>query len=452
MLERVSRMRPEGYRRVGERRGDLAVELGIVDLAVRGIVERIVVRSETFAVGERLLLVHLGPKNRICACAFGLNGGDEFLHRAFQLRGVDDKRQQPEAVLALFRVHRHVLDERMSLKSLDKRLAELFALRKVPLVEALEFAETDRALDFRHAEVVADAAVDVKLLAFHLEKVELGADVVAVIAHRADLPREIVVVAADHAAFAAGREMLGLAEREAGNRSEGAGLLPLVFAAEALGAVFDDRKLVLLGDLENRIHIRDDAVEVDDDDRLGAFGDGRFDLLRIDEVVGADVDEHRKRARLQRAEGRGDERIGSADHFVAGADAERGERDMERGRSVGYADRVPDPEPLRPFGLEFHSDRAGPVVDLSGMKDVKHPLVRFLVELRPGGKPFVPHHLAAVDRELAGRVFNRRALLGLCACALAFSRHFFTPVFVDVNHVVPRSRIELTVPPLSRAS
>ena len=392
-------MRPEGDRRIRERMRDLAVELRVVDLAVRGIAERIVAAAEALLLGIRLFLVHLRPQHRVRAGALGLDGGDELLHRAFQLGGIDHERDEPEAVLALRRIDREVLDERMALEALDERLAELLALRKVPLVEAGELAEADRALDLRHAEVVADAAVDVELLALHLEEVELRAHVIAVVAHRTALPGEVVVVAADHAAFAARREVLGLAEREAADRADRARLLALVLAAEALRAVLNHVEIVLLRNLHDRIHVRDHAVEVDDDDRLRALRDALLDLLRVEQVVRADVAEHRERARLQGAERGRDEGVGCADHLVTRADAERGERHVERRRTVRDGDRILHAEPLGPRLLELHADRAGPIVDLAGVEDVEHLLVRLAVELRPSRERLLEHLGSAVDRK-----------------------------------------------------
>ena len=161
-------MRPERNRGIGKRVRHLAVELGVVDLAVRRILERIAAAAEALLLGERLFLVHLGPQDGVRTRTLGLDRRDELLHRAFQLRGVEDERNEPERVLTVLRVDRSVLDERMALEALHERLAEFLALRQVPLVEATELAEAYHALDLRHAEVVADATVDVELLAFHL--------------------------------------------------------------------------------------------------------------------------------------------------------------------------------------------------------------------------------------------------------------------------------------------
>ena len=55
------------------------------------------------------------------------------------------------------------------------------------------------------------------------------------------------------------------------------------------------------------------------EDGAGARGDGRFDQLRIDvEGQRVDVHEHRRRAAIADAVGRGDEGMADRDHLVAG--------------------------------------------------------------------------------------------------------------------------------------
>lgn len=160
--------------------------------------------------------------------------------------------------------------------------------------------------------------MNVELFAFHFKQVELCLNVIAVVAEGAELPCEVIVVCDDHAAFAAGREVFALAEAEAADIADGSGFFALVDAAEALCAVFDNLEVVLLGDLHDRIHVGDDTVEVDNDNRFCAFCDEGLNRLGVNRVVRRNVREYGEGACLKRAEAGGDETVGGADDFVAG--------------------------------------------------------------------------------------------------------------------------------------
>ena len=70
-----------------------------------------------------------------------------------------------------------------------------------------------------------------------------------------------------------------------------------------------------------------------------------FSSIRVDvDVVGlrVDVDEHDLRPGHLDRLGRGDEAVGDGDDLVAGADAERLQRDEERVGAVRHADAVVD--------------------------------------------------------------------------------------------------------------
>jgi hypothetical protein len=79
-----------------------------------------------------------------------------------------------------------------------------------------------------------------------------------------------VVVREAHPPIAVAAEGFCREEGGAGDLAEGAGLFPLVHAAEGLGCVLDDRQAVALGDGGDRVVIRREAEEVDGDDRAGA--------------------------------------------------------------------------------------------------------------------------------------------------------------------------------------
>ena len=67
--------------------------------------------------------------------------------------------------------------------------------------------------------------------------------------------------------------------------------------------------------------------------------------------VGADVAQHRGRARVQNAQRRRDRRVGRQDDLIPGADAGRDQPEAEGHGPAGDADRVPSPQ-LREFDLE----------------------------------------------------------------------------------------------------
>ncbi|MPN51238.1 hypothetical protein SDC9_198880 [bioreactor metagenome] len=159
---------------------------------------------------------------------------------------------------------------------------------------------------------------------------------------------------------------------------------------------------MLLRDRQDRVHVGDDAVQMDDHDALGTLGDQGFDRFGIDGVIGGDVGEDRQGSGLDRGETRRDERIRRADHFIAGADAERRDRGMQRAGAVGHADRIADAEPLGPRLFELLADRAGPVVDLAGTQHVGRLLDGAFFEYRPARKAAVVQFRPAVDGESGG--------------------------------------------------
>ena len=64
-----------------------------------------------------------------------------------------------------------------------------------------------------------------------------------------------------------------------------------------MGGIFDQRKPVLGGDLQERIHIRHRTAEVNRHDRARLRADGFANAFRIDiEGVALDIDKHGSRA------------------------------------------------------------------------------------------------------------------------------------------------------------
>ena len=108
-----------------------------------------------------------------------------------------------------------------------------------------------------------------------------------------------------------------------------------------LAGVLHDRKLVPVGDLHDGVHIRHLAVQVHRHDCLGARSDGGLEKLWIHRVRAlVDVDEHRLGAAIAdrfggRHEGRRDR-----DHFIAGSNSERQQRQPKRVRAIADSDGV----------------------------------------------------------------------------------------------------------------
>ena len=96
----------------------------------------------------------------------------------------------------------------------------------------------------------------------------------------------------------------------------------LVGAEEAVGVVFDDRRLFWRR-APIAVHFAGDAGVVDGDDGLGFGGDEGFELGFVEvEGVGADVDEDGFSAAEDEGVGGGDEGEGGDDDFVAGLDVQ----------------------------------------------------------------------------------------------------------------------------------
>ena len=111
---------------------------------------------------------------------------------------------------------------------------------------------------------------------------------------------------------------------------------PIAWAASSITASLCSR-----GDRQNRIHVGALAEQMDRHDGLGGRGDGRFDQRRIDVECGRiDVDEDRLAAQPRHGRGRGKKRVAGQDHFVAGPDVQRHQRQQDRVAARGAGDRV----------------------------------------------------------------------------------------------------------------
>ena len=175
-----------------------------------------------------------------------------------------------------------------------------------------------------------------------------GDPVVAQAAHRG---RELGLVRR-HGAPLAGRDDLARVERQAGEQPERAARRPAVARPERARGVLDEDDVLRHGGLELLPGDRP-AEEMDGEHGAGPARHRLRDELRSDEErFGIDVHEHRTcAAELDGVRGRG-EGVGGDDHLVAGADAEREQREMDRGGSRRHADGLGRPDCPRERALE----------------------------------------------------------------------------------------------------
>jgi len=80
---------------------------------------------------------------------------------------------------------------------------------------------------------------------------------------------------------------------------------------------------VTVGHVHERVHLTGLAGEVDRHDRLGSWGEARFDLLDVHvQCPGLDIGENRRCSHVDHDIGGGWKRDRRGDDFVAGADIE----------------------------------------------------------------------------------------------------------------------------------
>jgi hypothetical protein len=152
---------------------------------------------------------------------------------------------------------------------------------------------------------------------------------------------DVAVAQEHHAGVAHRRQVLAGEERERRRVAERPDRAAVATGAVRLRRVLDQREAVPVGDLAERRQVGGLAAQVDGDDGPGALGDRRVDRGRVDvERCGIDVGEHRPGARAGNRLGGGIERVGRADHLVAGADHQPLEGQDQRVGAVRDRDRL----------------------------------------------------------------------------------------------------------------
>ena len=128
----------------------------------------------------------------------------------------------------------------------------IFPTGPVPALQPFQLDAEHRSLD----------RIETAVVAFEVVKIFLRLPVIPDHAH---LLRHLFVLRHDGPGFAEGSEVLAGIEAETASRAQRAGLPVFIGGAVGLAGVFDDDKLVLPGDLEDRVHVGRLAVEVDGD-------------------------------------------------------------------------------------------------------------------------------------------------------------------------------------------
>ena len=153
----------------------------------------------------------------------------------------------------------------------------------------------------------------------------------AVQAELADAPGQVVGIGGDHAALAGG-EIFGGVERKNRDRADAADAAAAVAAAQGVGGVLDHAEVVAGGEAVDFVEAAGIAGDVHRHNRPGLRRDRPSDFSRID--IGAfllHIDQDRAGAAVNDGLAGGRKGVGGGDHFIAAADAEGEQRQVQTG-------------------------------------------------------------------------------------------------------------------------
>jgi hypothetical protein len=103
--------------------------------------------------------------------------------------------------------------------------------------------------------------------------------------------------------------------------------------------VLDDTQTVTARNVENRVHFTAAPTHVDDQYGLGAGSDSRFDVRGIEVEGRSDaIDKNGFRSGVDDGVNGGAKRHGGRDHFIASADSQGEQRQMNRSRTTAHSD------------------------------------------------------------------------------------------------------------------
>ena len=150
---------------------------------------------------------------------------------------------------------------------------------------------------------------------------------------------EALVARRHHAALAAGRDLVVL-EAEGGNIAPGADLPAAIARAQGLRAVLQHKDAPAVGLEHNAVHVRRHPLIMHDQHRPRARGGqpDEFGGVQVERLV--NLGQHGLRAHAHDGREAGHPAPGREDHLVAGSDAHRRHRHLERAGAAAHAEGV----------------------------------------------------------------------------------------------------------------
>lgn len=299
----------------------------------------------------------------------GLEPGGELVAVAAVGGGIDEDGAQPEVRVevrpgVLLHADAGDVGELLGVDPVDAAavLHEAF--------DACQLPAADAGADVAQAIVVADAGVPILVVGVRVPRlggVEFDAG-------------SGLGAGADEGAAAGGGDHLVAVEGEGSVAAEGAAAAALVVGAEGLTGVFEHGNPILVGDGHDGVNVGRHAVEVDGDDGFGhaaplgeAVEDGLLEQVGVHiPAVGGAVDEHGGGAEVGDGVDGGGEGEALADDFVAEADAEHDEAEVDGGGACAEGDDVFGAHEGPEFALEgvdVRPQRDDPV-GVEGLLDV----------------------------------------------------------------------------------
>src|SRR6266446_3134632 len=172
----------------------------------------------------------------------------------------------------------------------------------------------------------------------------LAADIffrLSMIPQNAQTRRAFRRIGHDHARIATRAQILGWVKTKASDVAQRTGTPALVACANGLRAVFDHLQVLLAREVHDRVHVRSQTVEVNDDDGASARSHAARNLRRVDVVsVGMNVREDRFRSQRAHGAARGDKGERRENDFVAGRDSAGTQRENQRIRAGADTDAM----------------------------------------------------------------------------------------------------------------